>query len=180
LRENLRRFSLYSPREGCEAAPVYEGLDAMRVFSSFGVVFLHVCAATGTPQSLETFLKFRDFALPVLVMMSFFLLTASFIRHEEKDFGQFFIRRFARLWIPFFVWTLFYILLTCFLVPLMTGFQAAESFSPLVFLTGYRHLWYLQFLFIGSLLVYYCVLRFTLRFFRPKRENFFSYVFPEL
>src|SRR6185369_8894916 len=97
----------------------------MRVISSFAVVFLHVCAAAGLPGSLEWLMKFRDFALPAMIMSSFFVLTVSLVQNSEKDFGQFFNRRFTRLWIPLFIWTLFYTLSITFLVPFLMGFEPA-------------------------------------------------------
>lgn len=55
----------------------------------------------------------------------------------------------------FFHLDAFLYLIYFFLVPLLMGLKpAVESFSPVVFLTGYRHLWYLQFIFIGSFIVY--------------------------
>jgi peptidoglycan/LPS O-acetylase OafA/YrhL len=151
----LGKFSFYQPEESREESKAYEGLDTMRVVSSFGVVFLHVCSATGLPGSLEWMMKFRDFALPVMVMSSFYVLTVSLVRKPDKDFERFFSRRFTRLWIPLFIWTLFYTIFTIFLIPFLSGLEpSVESFSPVVFFSGYRHLWYLQFIFIGSLAVY--------------------------
>jgi peptidoglycan/LPS O-acetylase OafA/YrhL len=133
----------------------YEGLDVLRVISSFGVVFLHVYVSAGALNSLESFSKFRDFALPLMVMTSFFVLTISLMRKPETDFESYFIKRLHRLWIPFVIWTFIYSLIVAFLFPIMFGAERfGELPSPIIFLTGYRHLWYLQFIFIGSLLCF--------------------------
>ena len=123
------------------SSPRFEGLDAMRVAASFGVVFLHVSVSAGSPQALEQMVKLRDFALPFLVMTAFFLLTVSLKRKPSASFTEFFPSRLRRLWIPMMAWTIIYSLLFSF--P-----------DPILFLTGYRHLWFLQFLFLASLAAY--------------------------
>jgi peptidoglycan/LPS O-acetylase OafA/YrhL len=133
----------------------FEGLDALRILSSFGVVFLHVYVAAGAPNSLDLLIKLRDFALPVMVLSSFFLLTRSLARRRETGFARFFRRRVERLWIPLFVWTFVYCLAATFVFPLLSGAETRAEFpSSLVFLTGYRHLWFLQFVFVASTLIY--------------------------
>jgi peptidoglycan/LPS O-acetylase OafA/YrhL len=145
-----------------QEAARYEGLDALRVVASFGIVFLHVYVAAGFPNSLWLFLKFRDFALPVMVMSSFFVLTVSLTRKPDSSFESFFSRRLKRLWIPLFVWTFVYSLSEALLFPTLLG---AESFGGLppaaVFFTGYRHLWFIQFIFVGSLIIYPLIKRLT-------------------
>ena len=133
----------------------YEGLDALRVIASFGIVFLHVYVAAGYPNSLDLFLKFRDFALPLMVLSSFFLLTLSLRRKPEAGFASFFSRRLRRLWLPLIVWSFVYSLTEAFVIPVLFGFEPAGKMpSAVVFFTGYRHLWFLQFIFVGSLAVY--------------------------
>jgi len=156
-------LSFYENEQPENGAVTYEGLDTMRVVASFGVVFLHVSGSTGVPDSMEWMVRLRDFAVPFLILSSFFVLTLSLDRKSEKqttDFGRFFSRRFTRIFLPLFIWTFFYLVFSIFLIPLaMGGKPLIENFSPVVFLTGYRHLWYLQFVFLGSLLVYPLVLR---------------------
>ena len=139
----------------------YEGLDALRVFSSFGVVFLHVYVAAGFPNSLWLFLKFRDFALPVMVMSSFFVLTVSLTRKPDSGFESFFSRRLKRLWIPLFIWTFVYSLSEAYLFPWLLSAETFGWLPPTVFFTGYRHLWFLQFIFVGSLIIYPLIKRMT-------------------
>ena len=134
----------------------YEGLDALRVFCSFGVVLVHVYAATGDPVSLALLIKLRDFALPVMALMSFFLLTKSLMRQQKSGAAVwFFSRRAERLWIPLIIWTLVYCSVQTFVFPVIFGSEGKPEFpSSGVFLIGYRHLWYLQFVFIASLAIY--------------------------
>jgi len=139
----------------------YEGLDALRVVASFGIVFLHVYVAAGFPNSLWLFLKFRDFALPVMVMSSFFVLTVSLTRKPDSGFESFFSRRLKRLWIPLFIWTFVYSLSEAYLFPWLLSAETFGWLPPTVFFTGYRHLWFLQFIFVGSLIIYPLIKRMT-------------------
>lgn len=136
------------------ASDKYPGLDLLRIVSAFGVVFLHVYVSVGQPSSVYWFLKFRDFSLPVMVISSFFVLTVSLSRRSGYSFFAFLGRRSMRLWLPMVVWTVFYSVAGTFVLPQTFGIDGAALPSVSVFLTGYRHLWYLQFLFLGSLLVF--------------------------
>jgi hypothetical protein len=97
-----------------------------------------------------------------MVMSSFFVLTVSLTRKPDSSFESFFSRRLKRLWIPLFVWTFVYSLSEALLFPTLLG---AESFGGLppaaVFFTGYRHLWFIQFIFVGSLIIYPLIKRLT-------------------
>lgn len=133
----------------------YEGLDAMRVLSSLGVVFLHVHASAGLSGSLEWLMKLRDFALPVMVLSSFFLLARALMKRREAGFAGFFNRRVERLWLPLIIWTFVYCSMAAFVFPVWFGAGGSGEFpSAWVFLTGYRHLWFLQFVFVASLVLY--------------------------
>ena len=154
-------MNIPKPKKRHKAAR-YEGLDALRVVASFGVVFLHVYVAAGFPDSLWLFLKFRDFALPVMVMSSFFVMTVSLTGKPDGDFENFFSRRLKRLWIPLFVWTFVYSLSEAYLFPWLLGAETFGGLPPAaVFFTGYRHLWFLQFIFVGSLIIYPLITRMT-------------------
>lgn len=136
-------------------SPRYEGLDIFRAVASFGVVLLHVHVSVGHPESLSWLIKLRDFALPLMVMSSFFLLTISLTRKPHNNFRAFFNKRLKRLWIPFIVWTIIYCVIWAFFVPAILGDKSIGILpSSSVFLTGYMHLWFLQFIFAGSLLIY--------------------------
>ena len=59
----------------------YEGLDAFRGLAAFGVVWLHSSVIQDKPVvETVTWLKLRDFSLPLIVMSSFFVLTISMLR----------------------------------------------------------------------------------------------------
>jgi peptidoglycan/LPS O-acetylase OafA/YrhL len=142
----------------------YEGLDAIRGLAAFGVVWLHTFQSGATnvvnpgdfigSESIA-WLKLRDFSLPLIVMSSFFVLTISILRKPENNFSSFFTTRFKRLWIPLFIWTNVYCLMWTFVIPLVLGWNNfGQILSIDVFISGYMHLWFLQFILLGSLIVY--------------------------
>jgi peptidoglycan/LPS O-acetylase OafA/YrhL len=145
----------------------YEGLDAFRGLAAFGVVWLHSAATPGniTGESIA-WLKLRDFSLPLIVMSSFFVLTISMLRKPESKFSSFFTTRFKRLWLPLFIWTSVYCLMWAFVMPIVFGWENFGQVPSIdVFFSGYMHLWFLQFIFLGSLIVYP-----LLRWLRSKNE----------
>lgn len=132
----------------------YVGLDLLRIAAAFGVVLLHVYATAGQPDSISLLVKLRDFSLPVMVLSSFFLFSASLIRKSESRFGEQLLKRGKRLWLPMIAWTAIYSVVVGFILPIVFDFEGSGFPQWFVFLTGYRHLWYLQFLFLGSLLLF--------------------------
>lgn len=137
----------------------YEGLDAFRGLAAFGVVWLHTFYSASNSASVtdhsNTWLSLRDFSLPLIVMSSFFVLTISMLRKPETEFSSFFTKRFKRLWIPLFIWTSVYSLLWYFILPKIFGSNRIYGMPTIdMFITGYMHLWFLQFIFLGSLIAY--------------------------
>lgn len=137
----------------------YEGLDAFRGLAAFGVVWVHTFVSVSISGSVSensaTWLKLRDFSLPLIVMSSYFVLTISMLRKPESKFSSFFTTRFKRLWVPLFIWTSVYCLMWAFVMPKIFGWNNfVEMPSVEAFIGGYMHLWFLQFIFLGSLIVY--------------------------
>jgi peptidoglycan/LPS O-acetylase OafA/YrhL len=152
--------SLSSPEIKETSSQRYEGLDAFRGLAAFGVVWLHTVISGTTNQNgfspqVIAWLKLRDFSLPLIVMSSFFVLTISTLRKPGGKFSSFFTTRFKRLWIPLFIWTSIYCLVDIFVLPQVLGSKSViETPAIDVFIGGYIHLWFLQFIFLGSLGVY--------------------------
>lgn len=136
----------------------YEGLDIFRVFAGLGVVLLHIYATIGLDTESNLLIRLRDCAVPFFILSSVFILTRVLIRKPELGFKEFFYKRFKRLWLPFFIWTIIYTLTMGFVVPLVFNWDRFDFPAPTAlvtrFFSGYMHLWFLQFLFLASLLVY--------------------------
>lgn len=80
------------------------GLSLLRLIMCFMVVLCHCWNAEDTQGILSFFQWMRGFAVPVFMMMSFILVQKSLVIHDGKKI----IRRFERLLIPQFGWTLIY------------------------------------------------------------------------
>jgi peptidoglycan/LPS O-acetylase OafA/YrhL len=148
-----------SPEKKTSSPQRYEGLDAFRGLAAFGVVWLHTFLSVSVlgrvSEDSITWLKLRDFSLPLIVMSSFFVLTISMLRKPESKFSSFFTIRFKRLWLPLFIWTSVYCLMWAFVMPKIFGWNHFVEIPSIdAFISGYMHLWFLQFIFLGSLIVY--------------------------
>ena len=134
----------------------YEGLDAFRVVGVLGVVFVHVYLALGKgwlSPSVDLLLRLRACALPGVILTSFFVVTRSLLAHPDQRFAQLFARRFWRLEVPCLLWTAIYWILRDDVPQLLAG-----RFPPpppaTLWLSGFDHLWFLQFLMLGAVLAY--------------------------
>lgn len=135
------------------SSPRYVGLDLFRPVAAYGLVFYHFYLWGGSHPSLHWLIRLRDCTFSFFVLSSFFVLTISFKRSSERSFREFFLRRFHRIWIPCIIWTVLYLCFWNVFAPLIRG-EPINWYSCLaMLLCGYSHLWFLQFTFIGSLLL---------------------------
>jgi peptidoglycan/LPS O-acetylase OafA/YrhL len=150
---SIRRMSSTEISNSLNGNERFVGIDLLRIVAPVGVVLLHTYTAIGEPGSLTWMIRLRDFSLPVMVMASFFLLTVSLSRFSPSA-RVFVARRVKRLWIPTLGWTLIYCLAVTFVIPFLFGNESHGLPPPSIFLSGYRHLWYLQFLFLTSIVIF--------------------------
>jgi hypothetical protein len=133
----------------------YEGIDLFRVVAAYGIILIHFHIMLGdNPSNPSNYwlIQSRDYSFPFFIMSSFFVLTVSFLRNPSRKFWEFLEKRLIRIWLPFLIWTILYWWMARVFRWVMFGEKM--SFPPLtLFLSGYMHLWYLQFIFIGSLLI---------------------------
>ena len=141
----------------------YDGLDVFRAVSIYGVVVIHFSQVLGLPSTpgLELVIRLRDCSFPIIVLTSFFVMTRSLMARPDRRFGPFAASRFTRLAVPCLVWTALYWVMWEVAGPLGRG--GSPSWPPLtIWLTGFVHLWFLQFLFLGTVAAY-PVIRFIVR-----------------
>lgn len=130
----------------------YAGLDLFRPITIFGIVLFHSYYMCRVDPSHSWLIRFRDFGFPVIVLTSFFVLALSFMRKPEKNFSQFLLTRFVRIGAPFIIWTILYWCFWEVFCRLIKG-EVIHWPPTTLILSGYMHLWYLQSIFIGSLLL---------------------------
>jgi peptidoglycan/LPS O-acetylase OafA/YrhL len=131
----------------------YEGLDSFRVVGIYVVVLVHFQSDWAPQLSLGKFVELRGCAFPVILLTSFFVLSRSVLIKPQRGFGKFLMSRFKRIEIPFLIWTAIYYGLVGVIFPLRHG-EAITWPSPALLLSGYMHLWFLQFIFLGSIILY--------------------------
>ena len=132
----------------------YEGIDSFRIFGIYGVVlihFYHDCFC-GPNASIEHIIRLRDCTFPFIILTSFFLIARSAWRKPERSFRHFALGRFKRLEIPLLIWTVIYWGIWNVGHPLVYGYAIPRP--PATLISGYAHLWFLQFIFLGSIVLY--------------------------
>ena len=160
---------------GAPARARYDGLDVFRSLSIYGVVVIHFAQVLDLPSTpgLELVIRLRDCSFPIIVLTSFFVMTRSLVARPNRRFGPFAANRFTRLAVPCLVWTALYWVMWEVVGPLRLG--ASPSWPPLtIWLTGFIHLWFLQFLFLGSVAAF-PVIRFIVG--RPRLNWAFAAAF---
>ncbi|MFO7693428.1 MAG: acyltransferase [Vicinamibacterales bacterium] len=157
---------------GTPARARYDGLDVFRAISIYGVVVIHFSQVLGLPSTpgLELVIRLRDCSFPIIVLTSFFVMTRSIMAKPDRSFGPLAAGRFMRLAVPCLIWTALYWVMWEVAGPLGRG--GTPSWPPLtLWLTGFVHLWFLQFLFLGTVAAYPFI-RFIVR--RPRLNWVFA------
>lgn len=154
----------------------YGGIDSFRVVGIYVVILAHFHLEFDklVPHaSLNLLVRFLDCAFPFVILASFFLLALSVLNNAERDFKSFFKARFKRIWMPFFIWTIIYRGIMDVLLPLKSGGTITAYPPATLIISGYMHLWFLQFIFLGSI-VLYPLLRFIAR--KKQHKHLFALI----
>lgn len=138
----------------------YEGLDSFRVVGIYAVVLVHFHLDWAPQVSLGKIVRLRDCAFPVVILTSFFVLSRSVLKKPGRGFSKFITARFKRIEAPFLIWTVIYWGLFGVIYPLRLG-EAITWPAKTLLLSGFIHLWFLQFIFLGSIILYPLLLFFA-------------------
>lgn len=144
------------PSQGEDGVPAparYEGLDSFRVVGIYVVILFHFHMEWAPQVSLGKLVQLRGCAFPIVILTSFFVLSRSVLTKPGAGFGKFVTSRFKRVGLPFLIWTAFYWGIFGAAYPLRHG-GAVDWPGPSLLLSGYIHLWFLQFIFLGSIVLY--------------------------
>lgn len=123
------------------------GFDFIRPIAAFSVVWIHGCAGSYWTRELNAL---NNYAVPVFIAISMFL----FISKRPADFGEMATTRFKRLMIPFFIWTLIYLVIRLFKSKMVHEPFEIDWIQTFVFKGSSYQLWYLPNLFYLMLLFY--------------------------
>lgn len=126
-----------------KARPKYQGIELFRVLGAFAVVLLH--AAGGTQLSEWTGLT--RFAVPFFAASAAYLAFLSGRRDTAQPLATYYAQRFSRLYVPFLIWTVIYIVLRIFAVTLFD--EPRPNYGIEILWTGsVHHLWFLPFVLV--------------------------------
>ena len=139
-----------------------EWVNSLRVFATFGVIFLHVASPMlyeyGNISNLDWWVgniyeSSVRFCVPIFLMISGALILSK----TYESTGEYFKKRFLRILLPFLFWSIIYIVSSLFL-KFINGehlsFIEVLKFTFLKFRDGASfHLWYV-YLIIGLYLIF--------------------------
>lgn len=125
-------------------------LDAARFLAAVAVVAIHVCQSPTTVQWTTQ----ARFAVPFFSAAAAYLLATSQLRKSQNQFGSFALERWQRLYLPFVVWSVIYVLLKSAKQRLMPDQPSQLPGWDFWFAGGDYHLWFIPFLLIASILLY--------------------------
>lgn len=142
-------------RDNLSLSKHYEGVDSFRVVGIYGVVLFHfynecIC---GPNASVDRLIRLRDCTFPFIILTSFFFFVRSIWNNPERDFLHFATVRFKRIEMPLLIWTFIYWGVWGAFRPLIGGEPITRPSATLL-LSGYMHLWFLQFIFLGSIILF--------------------------
>jgi peptidoglycan/LPS O-acetylase OafA/YrhL len=83
-----------------------ETIDAIRAFAAAGIVFVHAVEA----PFFDTWGNLFRFGVPFFLFASLYFQSLSLHRNPDRTLGRFIAERFSRLYLPFLVWSVIYLI----------------------------------------------------------------------
>ena len=103
-----------------------EGFDLLRAVAILGVVWIHGCDTSAWAFRMS---RYAAAAVPIFILISFYLLQRSILRNPEADGGQLLRRRLKRLIPPYAVWSAAYLLVRMLRHRLLPAEHGAGGFD---------------------------------------------------
>jgi peptidoglycan/LPS O-acetylase OafA/YrhL len=126
-----------------------ENIDVVRAFAAAGIVFVH---ATEAPLFDRWGNLFR-FGVPFFLFASLYFQSLSLVHKPDRTLGHFAIDRFKRLYVPFLVWSVIY-LISRNIERIFLRHLGLVRLHPSMLISGTEyHLWFLPFLLGWSLVL---------------------------
>lgn len=83
-----------------------ETFDLLRAVAIFGVVWIHGCDTSAWALRMS---RYASISVPLFILISFFLLQRSALRHPEASLGQILRQRLGRLLPAYAIWSAAYV-----------------------------------------------------------------------
>lgn len=125
------------------------GLDAAKFFAAIGVIWIHACRST----ELASLSQMARFAVPFFAVAATYSLVRS-IAKKQPTWIQFAIQKWTRLYLPFLIWSIGYLLFKLGKRYCLPDQECALPSWELCWVGGAYHLWFIPFLVISSLVLF--------------------------
>jgi len=122
-------------------------IDVVRFFAAAGVVFVHARYST----TFDHWDNLFRFAVPFYLFASLYYQALSMRRNPNRPLGEFIAGRFKRLYLPFIVWSVIYVLARDLKRVVLLGLPMVELQLPMLWKGTEYHLWFLPFLLAISI-----------------------------
>jgi len=139
--------------------PRNQTLDAARGLACIGVIWVHTVIDS---PDLARSASLTRFGTPFFVLAAIFFLLTGLSTKASAGWAAYALQRFNRLYIPFLVWSVVYLLLRTGKRSLITGEGLVKLDSSRLLLGTARHLWFLPFILMA------CVACYPLRYLLPR------------
>lgn len=136
------------------------GLDLLRIVAAFGVVWIHGC---DTNLLIRRWSGYVSFAVPVFVMMAFFLMQMSWMRNPAEKTLSFIGRRVWRLLPAYLVWTCLYVSVRSLKHQTIASDTVIDSWGVLLLMGGASYQLYFVMLIVYWTLLFGPVMAFLAR-----------------
>jgi surface polysaccharide O-acyltransferase-like enzyme len=123
--------------------PRNETIDVVRFFAAAGVVFVHAAYSETFHNTWDNLFRF---AVPFYLFASLYFQAISLRRNPNRSLNAYVVGRFKRLYLPFLVWSVIYILARDAKRVLLQGMPAVELNPSMLWKGTEYHLWFLPFL----------------------------------
>jgi len=123
----------------------FDDLHVLRIIATIAVIAIHTTSQNMTQSALGYYgNQLARFSVPMFLILSGFLLFQSDLNSKFLPLTQFYRKRFKRILLPYFIWTIFYSLVVHYY---FNGLQNANKILPdlikhLFLGNGFTHLYF--------------------------------------
>lgn len=129
------------------ARPRNEAIDIVRFFAAAGVVFVHARYSA----AFDNWDNLFRFAVPFYLFASLYFQALSLRRNPDRTLPQYIAGRFKRLYLPFIVWSVIYVVARDVKRVALLGLPMVQIDLPMLWKGTEYHLWFLPFLLAFSI-----------------------------
>src|SRR3954464_11787048 len=134
-----------------ERPPRNQTRDAARGLGCLAVIWMHT--VIDSPQ-LARSAGLSRFGTPFFTLAAVFFVLTGLSTKASAGWGAYALQRFKRLYIPFLVWSVIYLLLRTGKRTLLTTDGLVKLDSARLLLGTARHLWFLPFILMACIAIY--------------------------